>query len=192
MLRGSRFSIQEVLDVKGDVDASTGNVHFNGEVLVRGTIREGQSVEAGGSVYCSKDVELTLLCAGKDLVVEGGIIGKKKALAKAGGEVRARSIEHSVIEARGSVRAERSITQCLVRTHAAVFLGKKGAILGGKTSAKDGITAAQLGSDKGTKTEIQVGIDPETFRKILWLKNKTGEMKAKIDEIEASLARRTG
>ncbi len=182
------FSVREAFEVTGDVDSSVGDVRFEGDVIVRGAIREGFTVDAGGSVYCAKDIELTQLGAGGDVIADGCIFGKKKAMAKAGGEVRARFIEHCVVEAGGNVFAEKAIFNSLVRTHASVVLGKKGAILGGKTSAKDGISAGQLGSDKGTKTEIQVGIDPETFRKILWLNNKTIEMKSKIEEIAATLA----
>jgi len=182
------FSVREAFEISGDVDSSVGDVRFEGDVIVHGAIREGFAVNAGGSVYCEKDIELTQLVAGGDVVAEGGIFGKKKALAKAGGEVRARFIEHCVVEAGGPVFAEKAIFNSLIRTHASVVLGRKGAILGGKTSAKDGITAGQLGSDKGTKTETQVGIDPEIFRKILWLNNKTVEMKSKIEEIAATLA----
>ena len=43
-------SVAPVLTIPGDVDADTGNIRFDGDVIIRGSVREGLKVVAGRDI----------------------------------------------------------------------------------------------------------------------------------------------
>ncbi len=67
------FDIQTVYTVEGDVDLSTGNVYFNGDVLVKGDIREGMRVEASGNVYVSGSAHHATIVSAQSIYVRGHV-----------------------------------------------------------------------------------------------------------------------
>ncbi len=53
-VKSNIFYVYQVHEVKGDVDISTGNITFVGDVVVQGSVKEGMKVEAGNSVEIKK------------------------------------------------------------------------------------------------------------------------------------------
>ena len=45
------FWVSEVLEIRGDVDYSTGHIDFPGDVIVQGQIKQGFKVKAGRIAY---------------------------------------------------------------------------------------------------------------------------------------------
>ena len=52
VLRGDTIGVYDFLEIKGDIDFSTGNVDFDGYLSVKGT------VEDNFSVFSAKDMEI--------------------------------------------------------------------------------------------------------------------------------------
>jgi len=67
------FDIQTMYTVAGDVDLSTGNVYFNGDVVVRGDVREGMRVEASGNVYVYGSAHHATIVAAQSIYVHGHV-----------------------------------------------------------------------------------------------------------------------
>lgn len=49
------FYVRPVLEIRGDVDYSTGNIDFIGDVQIAGDVRENFSVRATGSITVDRD-----------------------------------------------------------------------------------------------------------------------------------------
>ncbi|HWQ62170.1 MAG TPA: FapA family protein, partial [Negativicutes bacterium] len=49
-LQNNKLHVSPVIEIKGDVDLSTGNVEFVGNVVVRGSVQSGFTVKADGNV----------------------------------------------------------------------------------------------------------------------------------------------
>jgi len=77
-LAGLKLQVWEVLTVSGDVSFGTGNLDYNGTVVIEGTIRPGFAVKATGDIIVSGGIEkgATVVCQGSLLVGEG-ISGRK-------------------------------------------------------------------------------------------------------------------
>lgn len=73
-LKGSVFYVFQVHEVSKDVDISTGNVKFIGDVIVYGSIREGMELDSGNSVAVYKDVERARIISGGNISIGGNII----------------------------------------------------------------------------------------------------------------------
>src|SRR5208337_5226117 len=87
------FWVDEVLDILGDVDLRVGNIDFPGDVVIRGEIRDGFAVKAGKSILCTGVIGAARIECGGNLVSQRGIVGREKAVIKAGGAVEAKFLE---------------------------------------------------------------------------------------------------
>ncbi len=103
--RGNRgeLNVRPVYTVNGDVDYSIGNIKYKSDVLVRGDVRGGFEIEAGGDVRIIGAVEDATIHAGGSIVINGGIVSSGDAHIKAEGDVSVGFIQNGTIEAGGSV-----------------------------------------------------------------------------------------
>lgn len=73
-VKGTSFSVHNVHKVMGDVDIKTGNIHFIGDVIVYGDVKEGMNIEAGNSIYVNSNVFRGVLKASSDINIKGSVI----------------------------------------------------------------------------------------------------------------------
>ncbi len=83
------FWVNEVLVIQKDVDYRTGHIKFPGDIVIYGEIMDGFKVNCRGTLFCKKTLDASEVVCKDDLVVDRGIIGRKKGTVKAGGRIRA-------------------------------------------------------------------------------------------------------
>ncbi|OIJ21709.1 hypothetical protein BKP45_03140 [Anaerobacillus alkalidiazotrophicus] len=72
-----QFDILDTYEINGDVDMKTGNIFFNGDVIVRGNIKDGMRIDCSGSLFVFGNVYHSTLTASQNVYVTGNIIGSK-------------------------------------------------------------------------------------------------------------------
>ncbi len=184
------FWVSEVLEISGDVDYSTGHIDFPGDVIVRGQIKQGFNVKAGGSLTCARTIDASEISCGGDLETDQGILGRPGSIVKVGGRVRAKFIENCSVEAGGDVLLTTGCLNSAIKALGAVCTGPKGVIIGGRIDAVKGVTAFQIGSPAGVRTEICCGEDSRVQQKLAWIKDKNAELGLALKDVEARLAAR--
>jgi len=152
------LAIKDVLETKGDVDYTTGNIKMEkGSVHVNGSIREGFSVEAPAHIVVKDSIEGAHVTAGGDIEVKGGLVMSNKGLTKAGGCITAQFASNSRIECDDEVIITHEISNCLIRSRGPITaFGGKGIIQGGAVASEVGIEANEIGSEIGVKTIIAI------------------------------------
>lgn len=157
---GSAFQIKPMLEVGNNVDYSTGNIDFRGDVHIRGDIRENFSVRATGTVTVDGLVEAATVEAGGDIVIAKGVLGDNKALLKAKGSVRARYLESCVVYSGDCTYAD-CIMACQIFSDNAISVTTgRGTVIGGGLTAACRVEAKIIGSKSGRETEITLGALP--------------------------------
>ncbi len=146
-LLGNKIEVSPVYIVNGDVEMTVGNVHFNGDVIVRGDVREGFTVEATGDIEVQKNIDKGGLEAGGNVIVRGTIFGKEEVWIRAGGSIEATGAENANLEAEGDV----VITKNVIQSHiiaACAFLGHDtgGVVRGGTIQTTGDIALGTVGS----------------------------------------------
>ena len=192
-MEGDKVFVSNVLEVV-NVDASTGDINYDGNVLVTGNIQAGFSVKASGDIEVNGIVEGATVEAGGDLTLIHGVQGMGKAVLKCngnmvtkflesaqqvivGGNLETDSILHSKVEVRGSISAE----------------GKNGLIVGGDVRSTVLITAKYIGNEMGTATVVGVGVDPSEKRRLEVLKKEIAALndsKVKLNQIITTLRKK--
>lgn len=181
------FRINEVLEIAGDVDYSTGHISFPGDVIIQGQIKDGFRVAAGGSIHCKNTLDASEVLTKKDLIIEGGIIGRKTGQIRVQGKVETKFIEHCHVESQGSIAVKSSIVDSEIYTLGELVLLKNGRLIGGTVYAEKGITLQDVGSPSAGQIEIFLGISYVQSRRLQYqqqLMHDLGQKKKKVKALQ--------
>lgn len=181
------FWVDEVLEVQGDLDLRTGNIDFPGDVVIKGELRDGFVVKAGKSILCMGAIGAARVECKGDLITKSGVLGKEKAVLSVGGVVEAKFMEACSLTAVGSVRVRTSVMNVMINTKDRLEMGDRGIIIGGVIKTANGVSAAQIGSERGPRTEIHCGIDFNVEQKLIWIRDKNIALAFKLKEIESRM-----
>jgi len=171
ILTGNKLSVSNVYEVRGDVDFNTGNIEFNGTVIVKGSVREGFKVVADGDVEVLNTIADGVVECSGSLKVKNGIVGRTKSRIKTGGNVVTRFIENSAVESGADVIVGEAIMHSKVSAKKSVAVGGKGVVVGGVVRAGEEINCKIIGSPLATMTELEAGINPELRQELVQLTN---------------------
>lgn len=159
-VEGDQIFVSNMYEVPANVDTSTGDIEYEGNVLVHGNVLAGFSIKAKGDIVVEGVVEGANLRAGGHIILKRGIQGMDRGILKANGNVISRFIESATVEAGGYVSADAIMHSNVSAKGDITVDGKKGFITGGVIRSGTLVSAKTIGSAMGTATNIEVGIEP--------------------------------
>jgi len=177
---GPRTWISPLLVVNRNIDFKSGNIDFDGAVMVRGNVLDLFSVKATGNIVVRGLVEAAQVEAGGNLIVAGGIAGKEKAVIKVEGSLKARFVDNATVTGAADIYIQREILNSKVSTCGR--LTTPGTITGCVIEACRGINAAVVGSRSGVRTTLVVGYDRETQKKLARLELEAAQLQGVIEQ----------
>ena len=158
-----RLTVSAMHTVMGNVDLSTGNIDFRGDLMITGNISSDMKVKATGNITVDGLIEAASVEAGKAILVKGGILGGGKSVIKAGTDVYAQFIENTFVESNGCVQADSIINSNINAYNDINVFGRTSCIIGGKLKANRYIRTKIIGSDKGVTTIMEVGVPNDCY-----------------------------
>ena len=159
-LTGNQFWVNPVFLVEGDLNLSIGDINFTGDIVVEKNVPDNFQIKTDESVFIGQNISATDVYTGRDLIVGGGILNKKKSKIIVQGSLYARFIENSGnIEVNGDVIVSDYILQSEIITKGYIILKGigKGQIIGGELWAGKGIIARNVGNETEIPTKLCVG-----------------------------------
>lgn len=184
--KNCKVSVSEVLSVE-NIDSSTGNINFDGNVIVNKDILNGFTLKAGGSVEVKGALEGGLIESGGDVLIRQGIQGYNRLTVNTEANLSAKFIENSVVNVGANITAEAIMHSDVSSKSNILVLGRKGLIVGGICKAKYEIRARIIGSTMATTTVLEVGVDPDIKQKYEELDGKFKASKENLEKINQSL-----
>lgn len=148
------FCIEESLLIRGDVDVSSGNIDFIGDIIIKGNVLEGFAVTSKKNITINGSVTSGTITADGNITVKLGCINS--TLHSELGSIKLDFCENSSLYAGRDVEASSFVG-------GQVFAGKdiiasgKGIMMGGKYTALENISASVIGSESYAKTLITLG-----------------------------------
>lgn len=167
LLINNKVFVSNVYEVPANVDNSTGNIQYDGSVLIKGNVNSGFSVKATGDIIVEGVVEGAYLETQGQVILKRGVHGMNKAIIKAGTNLMAKFIENATIVSGGYVEAEIIMNGDVSANSIIRINGKKGLINGGILRAGTAIEAENIGTEMGTFTRLEVGIDPQKKKRYI-------------------------
>jgi len=184
-LVSGKIHVLPVFEVAGDVDFSTGNINFVGDVIVKGGVLEGFVVKAEGNINVYGPVSGCIIEATGNVFLNKGMHGQDKGVIIAGEDVVAKFLEHTTIRAGGNIKATDGIIQCNANAKKAIIAeGKKGLIIGGRVSAGEEVKARVLGNYMATPTEVEAGGSPKVRDELRQIEDQKKNLKLNLDRTE--------
>ena len=188
VLRGKSLNVEPIFEVSGDVGPETGNINFIGSVLVKGSVNDNYSIKAEGNIDVHGTVGKCDLEAKGDIMVKLGIQGNENSVVKAGGDVIAKFIQFSNVQAGNNVVVTEAILNSNIDSdNRIILIGKRASASGGRLRALREVNGKVLGSQAGTRTLIETGISPAKRRTIDDLDKEKEELDNSIEETERNI-----
>ncbi len=188
LVRGNVASVLPVFEVRGNVDISSGDVDFVGNVIVHGDVTDGFEVKADGNVEVRGMVNCSRVQATGNVVILGGFLGKDKGEIISDGSVGVKFVENGTIRAAESVVVEKAVMHSTILAGKRLHVkGTKGLLVGGSATAGEEIEATTIGSALGTKTQLSVGIDFASRERGAKLERDLEEVNINLEKIHKTL-----
>ena len=182
---GRCFQIKPVLDIDGDVDFSTGNIKFVGDVNIKGDVLSGFSVKAMGNIYVGGVVESgSSVESGGDLTVVKGILGGGTTIIRSSRCVFSKYIENAIISVKENLQTDCVVNSKVYCGGEVVVRSGRGSIMGGRTWAAKKISASAVGAKSEVRTAVALGGRPcANFERDL-LRRELRELSQELERLE--------
>ena len=147
------ISVSPELSIEGDIDYNTGNVDFNGHIVVSGRVREGFSVK--GVSLTAREVEGASLELSGDLCVSDGITDTTVASV---GNIFAKFINNSTANAFGDIVVQKEIIDSTLLL-SGTCRNPGGTVMGSEICARNGVESGRIGTPTAKTSTIRTGVD---------------------------------
>ncbi|NHC07790.1 DUF342 domain-containing protein [Azonexus fungiphilus] len=173
------------------VSTVTGNVSFDGSVVVKGDVGSGMTVRASGDIEVGGVVDMGTLEAGGSIVVKGGAMGSlgrktsEECHIRCEGSFHAAYAQQAKIEAGDSIFIDDSALQCELTAINHIRIGgkRRGHIVGGHLQATLSITGKVVGSSNRIATYCAIGVNPLLHKQLLQMCKLRDERETQLLEV---------
>ncbi|CCO22654.1 FapA family protein [Maridesulfovibrio hydrothermalis] len=174
--------VKELLNVRGNVSLSTGNIFFVGDLVVHGAIKSGLDVKAN-NINVRGVIEQSNVHAAGFLKCDGGIKGNSKALIESKETLRTSFCENATLVSGGNIIIDKN---CM---HTTVYCeGKfavKGRFAGGRCYSDNYVyVGEQLGGGLSAAAQIIVGYNPLLLLQIDKISDQLTRLRNEVEDLQ--------
>lgn len=177
-----KVSVCDEFTISGDVDFETGNIKFNGNIVVKGTIKEGFKVK--GTNLTADTIEGAEIDLSGDLTVKSGMIDAD-------------------INAQGSVTVVKYVNNCRISSFGSLVVLKemidsrvlisgecnieRGVVIASDIVAKTGIKVGSVGTEPTEPSKLRVGVNDHINSLISWVDGQIQDKNEIIEDIQKEI-----
>lgn len=187
-LTDGRVFVSDTYEIPADVDASTGDIDYDGNVIVKGNVITGFSVKAKGDVEVYGVAEGAYIEAGGHIILRRGMQGMNKGILKADGNIITKFIENAEVIAGGYINTDSILHSNVSAKGDIIVSGRRGFVTGGIIRSGTMISVKTAGSHMGTNTVLEVGVDPRILDEFKELEKTIATIKSEKDRIAQAIA----
>ncbi|MCK5199586.1 MAG: DUF342 domain-containing protein, partial [Spirochaetales bacterium] len=181
----NKITIIPVFETK-TVDYTTGNIDFDGSVIIKDSITDGFKVKATGDVHVKGSVGACSIESGGSVLIGGGMNGRKKGSIRAKNGIIIKFAENCSLFSAKNILVESHVLLSSIVSLDEIIVGKQkknGKIIGSQVCALKSITANQVGSHTAEASMLWVGVRKNVYDAY----NKYLNMEEKVQNILASI-----
>ncbi|MEO0482228.1 MAG: FapA family protein, partial [Planctomycetota bacterium] len=140
--------VRDTLDIDSDVDFSTGNIDFPGDVNIARGVRDLFQVRVGGSLHTGDVIEAATIEVQRHATLAVGMAGRGKGSITVGRDLEARYLDDVDVHVGGNLRIDRELSNCRIEVQGALE-APKCRVVGGEVRVVGRCEVAQAGSPRG-------------------------------------------
>ncbi|XPV75865.1 MAG: FapA family protein [Desulfovibrio sp.] len=180
------ITVKKVLNIRGNVDFSTGNVEFYNNMVVHGSVRSGFELDAR-NIHVQGVVEQAQMVAKESILCSGGIKGSKGALLKAADSIRVKFCEFATLHAGKNIIVDGASLHSKLYARNGIIM--KGRFTGGRAVCYHYLLIeGKVGGGLNADTEVILGYDPALIFKDFRLSRRLKKLRDHIGYLKAELA----
>ncbi|MBU4262527.1 MAG: FapA family protein [Proteobacteria bacterium] len=187
------LAVQDIFEISGDIDYSTGNINVKTDLLIKGSVLRGFTVKSEGDIAIMGAVEngATVIAMG-NLTVDKGIIGENSKVVSRG-NLRTGYIQDAEVIVKGDVIIGSYLFNCMLIASGSITVlreqGQKrsGRVVGGIICSAKGIRLSTIGSPGKPGTVVALRTDPEIVAGLKKLEEQLLSCTSNITKISRSL-----
>ncbi len=180
-LNNNKLSVLNFRELQQDIDNVYGNVTFNGDILIHGSVKPGVKIVAERTVTIDGSLEGSEVIAKGDVLIRGGVMGAGNARVESDGDIMMDFVEYATIKAKGNIRANSFLDSKVEADGEVHATGKLGAIVGGSVFGLSLVECMFAGNSVGTRTLLATGIRPNVQKE---KNNAERELKVRMEAFE--------
>lgn len=187
IISGNKISVDPTIQINGDVDLSTGNIEFNGSIIVKGSVQAGFSIKAEGDVEVAGTISGGTVEA-RNVTVRAGIQGMQRGHIIAREDIRSSFAENAkIIAGRDAIISEAILHSSVSAGKRIIVQGRRGVISGGSAVAGEMILVKCAGNQMDTSTKLEVGINPMLREEYQTIRKKYAQAQEELDQAQKAL-----
>lgn len=186
------MAVEDVFEVP-KVDVSTGNIVYEGSVIVNGDVGEGMKIKANGDVNITGYVDSAYVEAKGDIVIGKAAIGRQSegekaelsTMIKAKGNIFIRHAQYIEVHCDNLLTVEKQLLHSRV-TAKSVLIGSEenpnGKIIGGELNLAESLKVGALGAPAGSHSKVSLNL---LYDKVM---AKRSQLRGAIEEQKTIMA----
>jgi len=153
------IKVSRLLEVNGFVDFSTGNIDFDGTIMVRRGVCDRFQVKATENIIVEGLIEAAFLECNGDLLCRRGMVAKNRGQIMARGNAQFGFLENVRGAVAGNLTVQREVLNCDLAV-GKELIANAAAVIGGTLVVTSGMHVRSLGAAGETPTTIVLGTVP--------------------------------
>jgi len=154
-----RLSVEQILELPGDLTFKIGNIDFHGDVIIHGSVQDGFHIKATKNVMIDGGVGMSVIEAGGAITIKGGVNGGHKGRLISPGNLQAHYLHKVEVECGGDVGIDVESHDSQIKAGGSITV-VRGGIIGGSACAGKDITAGFIGASMSVPTVVHAGYNP--------------------------------
>lgn len=183
-----KFQVDPLLKINGNIDNSTGNLDYDGDIFISGDVRNGFIVKATGGIDIRGSVEGAQITAQGPITIASGMSGNGRGSLTSDSYIKCRYLEHCTVKAGGNVYAESIINSKVQSGDEIMVTSGIGVIIGGSLLAASNINANIIGSKvRRLITELTIANVPKNVEESTRLTRELEQLHHNLSEITKNI-----
>ncbi|MBP7652343.1 DUF342 domain-containing protein [Candidatus Dependentiae bacterium] len=184
----NELNVLPVIEIDSDasVELGTGNIDFDGSVIVHGIIDSGSIINVTGDIFTYKILDSELNCGG-NIISRDGIFNFQNGFLNCGGNIKTPRIEKSTnIKCSGNIIVEDIIKDCFIESGKSLILTGPGerAIERSELFIRNEVSANRIGSRRESIYTLETGIEDSQIKVLLEYILSMDQLEKEINDIE--------
>ncbi len=185
----NEIKIIKVFETK-EIGLSTGNVDFDGIVIVNGTVQDGFYLKATKEIIIKESVGACIIESKGNIQIKGGVNGGNKGKIISEKDIIVKYAENSTIIAGGTIMIEKHTLLSNIVSYGDIFIGKNrkdGKVIGSRLMAAKKIHTNYVGANTSIDSCLWAGVHYTAYNALKKIEKLLEELNTKLSGLQMEL-----
>ena len=189
VMEGENFCVQSQRVLEQDINASVGDLKFDGDIYIQGNVDDGVTINATGNVMIDGDIRNGKIISGGTICVMGNVKGTSQTRLKASKQIQCMIMENVSASAIEDICAGVIANSEIISERGSIYaLMGRGLIFGSHLTSGRSVYAKKIGNISGCVNKITLGLNAEFERRKKFINNEMEEINRDLEQLRKNIS----